>query len=1024
MKGFLQKAKAELKSFSQPENQHASSHPGNSQEQHQHHFPPPHHHGGSGQDQGSGPGQQQAISDPTTLDILRYRYHHGTNLGSVYVIERWLQPSRFLEGAQGSSELAAVRAWVDKIGIAGTKQKFEEHWANIVTDNAIGWLKNVAKCTTVRLPIGYYDLPNPVFTQGTPFEPYAEIYTGAWNSIRSLIQRLRAHSIGVLVDLHALPGGGNAQEHSGTNSGLAELWCSSMNRALGVSCCQFIAADTMEGAEIVGLQLVNEAEWKCERMYEWYDECIGAVSAIDPSLPIVISDGWDLAEAVDWSLQKNSVYPRSQCPVVVDTHYYWAFTKEDKAKTPQQIIQEAGTKLGQLDGKEGSVHDRGAIQVIVGEYSCVMTEDSWARGGGEPKEELVKQFGQEQSRRYQQRAGGSFFWTWKMDWMPGGEWGFKAKTEDGSIVPPVHMTLSADDRYKLAEKARQERDGRMHEAIQQHVSYWSGVDPHGHYEHEKYEQGWQIGYHDAAVFFQGKQTRGDKIGMLELWVLKRIKESGYRGGFTWLFEQGLRKGIQDYSAAVGVYRFTPPDTASDVPGEALPLLEKSVERKSYQVYCETAASSSRSSSCDSLIPSPLQIPRVSSLHIESDSPTPENHESGQNTIHFQAAASIPEPKADSVTLLKPGKDDKTQTRTANCDTLADSAVSHHITRAVTPRGSHSLASDKVTACDTILSHPRIQQMESVNCTTARTVLRKPIPHQGLHTGANYRQLPPLPLGEDSFKDEHSPGGDKYDEEDHEEGSRRVSFQMTTPIAGNLQDTHQIKQRSLPSPYDCGELNELRESIATGASHLSDSLKAPLRPYIRNQSSNLQQCVIYDRVRSIAAESLHIPRGNWSDIDDDAFIPSRRQPKHAISKNNYGKLPHQTADIPRSIPPQYDVHTQPAEYFTQPSSPVPSTDSSLDNPNGPRPPPWGSYDNLELQRRQRSEARGRTHTRGALLTANSALAYQKAHSTDSLGKKPVREVEEYREQILGMYPDIVFNGEAGIGGRGRCCCVLM
>jgi hypothetical protein len=542
MKGFLQKAKTELKSFTQRDER------GNPEAQHQHHFPPAHQQGGFGPSHG----EQHGISDPTTLDILRYRYHHGTNLGSVYVIERWLQGSRFPDGAEGSSELAAVRAWADRIGVAETKQKFEEHWASIVTDQAIGWLANVAKCTTVRLPIGYYDLPGAVFTQGTPFEPYAEIYIEAWNSIRALIQRLRAHSIGVLIDLHALPGGGNAQEHSGTNSGRAELWTSHTNRALGVRCCQFIAEDTKAGAEIAGLQLVNEAEWESERMYEWYDECIAAVSAIDPEIPIIISDGWNLEKAVDWTLQKNSIYSHPQCPVVIDTHYYWAFTDEDKAKTPQQIIEEAGTKLGQLDGKDGSVHDRGAVQVIVGEYSCVMTEDSWAKGGGVPKAELVQQFGQAQSRRYQQRAGGSFFWTWKMDWMPGGEWGFKAKTEDGSIVPPQYTAMSPADRHGMVEKAKHEKDGRMHEAVQQHVSYWSGVDPNGRYEHEKYKYGWLVGYQDALTFFEGTGTKGDKIGMFELWILKRIRESGYRGGFTWLFEQGLRKGAADCYSIVGI----------------------------------------------------------------------------------------------------------------------------------------------------------------------------------------------------------------------------------------------------------------------------------------------------------------------------------------------------------------------------------------------------------------------------------------------------------------------------------------
>lgn len=159
MKSFLQKAKAEWKDLSQRG-------PKSDSDQHQQHTSPSQHFL-------TGPQTSSGINEPTALDILRYRYHHGTNLGSVYVIERWLQPSRFPDGAEGSSELAALKAWVDKEGMDGARQKFEEHWSAIVTDEAIEWLVNVAKCTTIRLPIGYYDLPGPDFTQGTPFEPYA-----------------------------------------------------------------------------------------------------------------------------------------------------------------------------------------------------------------------------------------------------------------------------------------------------------------------------------------------------------------------------------------------------------------------------------------------------------------------------------------------------------------------------------------------------------------------------------------------------------------------------------------------------------------------------------------------------------------------------------------------------------------------------------------------------------------------------------------------------------------------------------
>jgi hypothetical protein len=92
------------------------------------------------------PDLASSIEDPTALDILRYRYHHGANLGSVYVLERWIFPSRFPEEAQGSSELEAVKAWVEKVGAITTKALFEKAWADAVSDEDIRWLIEDAKC--------------------------------------------------------------------------------------------------------------------------------------------------------------------------------------------------------------------------------------------------------------------------------------------------------------------------------------------------------------------------------------------------------------------------------------------------------------------------------------------------------------------------------------------------------------------------------------------------------------------------------------------------------------------------------------------------------------------------------------------------------------------------------------------------------------------------------------------------------------------------------------------------------------
>lgn len=87
------------------------------------------------------------------------------------------------------------------------------------------------------------------------------MYATAWSSIRTLISRLRAHSIGTLIDLHALPGDANAAEHSSTSSGVAHFFSSPWNRDLGVRCAEYIAGEIKGGIDgVVELQLVNEAD--------------------------------------------------------------------------------------------------------------------------------------------------------------------------------------------------------------------------------------------------------------------------------------------------------------------------------------------------------------------------------------------------------------------------------------------------------------------------------------------------------------------------------------------------------------------------------------------------------------------------------------------------------------------------------------------------------------------------------------------------------------------------------------------
>lgn len=314
---------------------------------------------------------------------------------------------------------------------------------------------------------------------------------------------------------------------------------------------------------VIGLQLCNEAKFAASGMYEWYDSVIGAINAVNNTLPVYISDGWDLSPAITYIQRKNSQVSN---PVIIDTHKYYTFSDFDKSQSPQQILGRLPGELGELNGKDGNVFDNGAATVFVGEYSCVLDQTTWEKAAPSDRPPLTKQFGQAQSRKWQERANGSSFWTFKMDWMDGGDWGFKQQVNDGAIVPPLSLLISAQDiRYKLA-SAEAKRGALRDAAVRAHTDFWNRTAPGQRFEHERFGQGWELGWRDAGAFFAARLegvvpaegsggNGGDKLGGLDVWVKKRRGEGGQGKGaaaFGWEWEQGFRKAVGDFYTAVEV----------------------------------------------------------------------------------------------------------------------------------------------------------------------------------------------------------------------------------------------------------------------------------------------------------------------------------------------------------------------------------------------------------------------------------------------------------------------------------------
>ncbi len=310
---------------------------------------------------------------------------------------------------------------------------------------------------------------------------------------------------------------------------------------------------------VIGIQLVNEATTGAAGMYQWYDRVIPAISQIDSRIPLYISDAWDLSPALSYINNQNRLSNyQSTNPIIVDTHKYYTFSDFDRSQTPQEIIARLPTELNELNDKEGNVVDRGAAQLIVGEYSTVLDGQTWSRVNAADKPGLVQQFGRAQSQRWQQRAGGSYFWTYKMDWMDGGEWGFAEQTKTANILPPQSLLLSHDDVRGRVGNAYGQREQRKNAAFANHVNYWDQTSPGKNFEHWRYGAGWEMGFDDALAFLAARANGvlrgpgGDRLGCLDLWVRKRLGESGQGGEFAWEWEQGFRQGVRDFYGVVGV----------------------------------------------------------------------------------------------------------------------------------------------------------------------------------------------------------------------------------------------------------------------------------------------------------------------------------------------------------------------------------------------------------------------------------------------------------------------------------------
>lgn len=471
-------------------------------------------------------------SDPSKFTetlIYRNRTNYGVNLGSLFVLESWIYNDISEEDNKHlSNEFDIIKASIDKIGVDATANRLYDHYSNYI--NSIDWdfLKNVANVNSLRVPVGYWHVNNGDMCNdiNLPFTEIKNVYHLArpWDWLRNLFSIANNHKIGILVDLHALPGGANTDDHSGFKNKSPDFFKNENFQ-------DFIIKEVLPAMvhdlsfsfrNLIGLQIINESVFDDNAIQQklYYANAALNITRIDPILPLIISDGWWPQQFADWinSSKKLTSF------FIVDTHMYHCFSDKDKMKDPHTIVNEL---------KESSVLPSDKADFMIGEYSCVLDTQTWGKFNSNDisKDDIIKKFGNEQVSNFNKYAHfGSFFWTLKFQYGDGGEWGFVPMINQGKIPK---RNLNAVLRIT-------EQD--VKDKIDQHVNYWA--DKNGDkMEHWRFEQGINEAINDCKGFISFDNSM---LGRPVFWKLKRREQhiQQYKDSeFIWEWENGYQQGL-------------------------------------------------------------------------------------------------------------------------------------------------------------------------------------------------------------------------------------------------------------------------------------------------------------------------------------------------------------------------------------------------------------------------------------------------------------------------------------------------
>ncbi|KAI0779222.1 glycoside hydrolase [Irpex lacteus] len=490
----------------------------------------------------------QAVSSllfPSSKDFYRYRKQRGVNLGSWFVLERWISEAPF------RSAVGPAQSDLDVPRGPDAQQILEQHWDTWITERDWTWIADKG-LNSVRIPVGYYHIcgADSSVLEGTDFAGLEHVFRGAWQRITNALHTANRFGIGVLIDLHAAPGKQNRDSHSGATG--EPRFFNKANMAHTIRALTLLTSHLTAFCQsfdpplpnLLGIELLNEPQ-QDPSLEQWYKEAIHSIRAIDPTIPIYIGDSWMTDHYAGYISSNASTAPFT----VLDHHLYRCFTHEDISTPASQHAKgltdpNAGTP--QMLSRVAQKLEAAGGALIIGEWSGALNPGSLHNVGDEVS--ARREYVQAQLALFERHCAGCFFWTYKKEQQ--GDKGWSLRDAARADIFPYRVGLSGREKGLREDPEWHTRRIRARDkALGEHQGYWSRYP--GHYEHWRFDEGFLRGWDDAWLFFRSISSLPPNAFIPELgfkgpWLKMRLKEhTATKGtGNLWEYEHGFPQGVQ------------------------------------------------------------------------------------------------------------------------------------------------------------------------------------------------------------------------------------------------------------------------------------------------------------------------------------------------------------------------------------------------------------------------------------------------------------------------------------------------